>query len=42
VQTEARAFGEILHVSNAAANIRKALAAHADNEFYFFDWLYGA
>jgi salicylate hydroxylase len=42
VQTAARAFGEILHVSNAAANIRKAVAAHADNEFYFFDWLYGA
>ena len=41
VQLEARAFGEILHVANAGANIRKALAAHADNEFYFFDWLYG-
>jgi 3-hydroxybenzoate 6-monooxygenase len=42
VQTEARAFGEILHAASAGANIRKALAAHADNEFYFFDWLYGA
>ena len=42
VQREARAFGELLHAANAGANIRKALAAHADNEFYFFDWYYGA
>jgi 3-hydroxybenzoate 6-monooxygenase len=41
VQREARGFGEILHVENAGANICKALAAHSDNEFYFFDWLYG-
>jgi len=41
VQLAARAFGEILHVPNAGANIRKALAADADNEFFFFDWLYG-
>jgi 3-hydroxybenzoate 6-monooxygenase len=42
VQREARAFGELLHAANAGGNIRKALAAHADNEFFYFDWFYGA
>ena len=42
VQREARGFGELLHAANAGARIRQGLAAHADNEFYYFDWYYGA
>ena len=40
VQTWARNFGEILHAPQAGAHIRRALAEHSDNEFFYFDWLY--
>jgi salicylate hydroxylase len=41
VQRWARQFGEILHRPNAGSGIRRALAEHANNEFFYFDWLYG-
>jgi 2-polyprenyl-6-methoxyphenol hydroxylase-like FAD-dependent oxidoreductase len=41
VQMTARGFGDVIHAPGAPARIRNALAQHANEEFFYFDWLYG-